>query len=49
MDIESHTRSHRVLETLDREELHDELVGSRRDLEVRIGRPVRAISIPDLK
>lgn len=46
MDIESHTRSHRVLETLDREELHDELVGSRRDLEGRLGRPVRAIAYP---
>jgi peptidoglycan/xylan/chitin deacetylase (PgdA/CDA1 family) len=46
MDIESHTRSHRVLDTLDREELHDELVGSRRDLEVGLGRPVRAIAYP---
>lgn len=46
MDIESHTRNHRVLETLSREELHDELVGSRRDLEVQLGRPVRAIAYP---
>jgi peptidoglycan/xylan/chitin deacetylase (PgdA/CDA1 family) len=46
MDIESHTRSHSVLETLDRETLHDELVGSRRDLEGRLGRQVRAIAYP---
>lgn len=46
MDVESHTRSHRVLETLDRGALHDELVGSRRDLEARLGRPVRAIAYP---
>lgn len=46
MDIESHTRSHRVLETLDREELRQELVGSRRDLEIQLGRPVRAIAYP---
>lgn len=46
MDIESHTRSHRVLETLDRDELHRELVGSRRDLEAELGRPVRAIAYP---
>jgi peptidoglycan/xylan/chitin deacetylase (PgdA/CDA1 family) len=46
MDIESHTRSHRVLETLERDELHDELVGSRRDLEARLGRPIRAIAYP---
>src|SRR5678815_3637723 len=46
MDIESHTRSHRVLETLDRDELHTELVGSRRDLQAQLGRPVRAIAYP---
>jgi peptidoglycan/xylan/chitin deacetylase (PgdA/CDA1 family) len=46
MDIESHTRSHRVLETLDRDQLRDELVGSRHDLEVQLGRPVRAIAYP---
>jgi hypothetical protein len=46
MDIESHTRSHRVLETLDRDELREELVGSRRDLEAQLGRPVRALSYP---
>ena len=46
MDIESHTRTHRVLETLDRDELREELAGSRRDLEAALGRPVRAIAYP---
>ena len=46
MDIESHTRTHRVLDTLDRDQLRDELVGSRRDLEAQLGRPIRAIAYP---
>jgi len=46
MDVESHTRWHRVLETLDARQLRDELVGSRHDLETALGRPVRAISYP---
>jgi peptidoglycan/xylan/chitin deacetylase (PgdA/CDA1 family) len=46
MDLESHTRQHHVLETLDDAALRDELVGSRRDLEERLGRPVRAIAYP---
>ena len=46
MDVESHTRSHRVLETVPAEELHGELVGSRLDLERELGRPVRALSYP---
>ncbi|HET7502505.1 MAG TPA: polysaccharide deacetylase family protein, partial [Kofleriaceae bacterium] len=46
MDVESHTRHHRVLETLDAGALRDELVGSRRDLERQLGRPVRAIAYP---
>lgn len=46
MDVESHTRTHRVLETLEHRELHDELVGSRREIEARLGRPVRAIAYP---
>ena len=46
MDIESHTRTHRVLETLDRDALEDELVGSRRDLEIQLDRPVRAVAYP---
>jgi peptidoglycan/xylan/chitin deacetylase (PgdA/CDA1 family) len=46
MDVESHTRTHRVLETLDRDQLRDDLVGSRNDLETQLGRPVRAIAYP---
>ena len=46
MDVESHTRTHRVLETLDRAQLRYELMGSRRDLETQLGRPVRAIAYP---
>jgi peptidoglycan/xylan/chitin deacetylase (PgdA/CDA1 family) len=46
MDVESHTRTHRVLETCDRDALRDELVGSRRDLEAQLGRRVRALSYP---
>jgi len=46
MDIESHGRRHRVLQTLDDGALDDELAGSRRDLEGQLGRPVRAIAYP---
>ncbi len=46
MAVESHTRSHRVLDTLDPAALRNELVGSRRDLELAIGRPVHAIAYP---
>jgi peptidoglycan/xylan/chitin deacetylase (PgdA/CDA1 family) len=46
MDIESHGRRHRVLQTLDDAQLHDELAGSRNDLEAQLGRPVRAIAYP---
>ena len=46
MDVESHTRRHRVLQTLGDAELHDELAGSRADLEQQLGRPVRAIAYP---
>jgi peptidoglycan/xylan/chitin deacetylase (PgdA/CDA1 family) len=46
MDVESHTRKHRVLQTLDDEELRDELLGSRLELEAQLGRPVRAIAYP---
>lgn len=46
MDIESHTRRHRVLQTLDAEQLADELGGSRADLERQLGRPVRAVAYP---
>jgi peptidoglycan/xylan/chitin deacetylase (PgdA/CDA1 family) len=46
MDIESHTRTHRVLQTLSPAELRDELVESRRDLEHELGTTVSAISYP---
>ncbi|MGN6105923.1 MAG: polysaccharide deacetylase family protein [Kofleriaceae bacterium] len=46
MDVESHGRRHRVLQTLDRAALDDELLGSRHDLEAQLGRPVRAIAYP---
>jgi peptidoglycan/xylan/chitin deacetylase (PgdA/CDA1 family) len=46
MDVESHTRRHRVLQTLDDAALTDELVGSRTELETQIGRPVRAVAYP---
>ena len=46
MDVESHTRWHRVLQTLDDGLLRDELAGSKADLEAHLGRPVRAIAYP---
>jgi peptidoglycan/xylan/chitin deacetylase (PgdA/CDA1 family) len=46
MDVESHSRRHRVLQTLDGAGLRDELAGSRADLESQLGRPIRAIAYP---
>ena len=46
MAVESHTRHHAVLDTLDDASLRDELVGSRSDLERELGRPVEAIAYP---
>jgi peptidoglycan/xylan/chitin deacetylase (PgdA/CDA1 family) len=46
MDVESHTRNHRVLQTLVPSQLDDELAGSRSDLEAVLGRPVRAVAYP---
>jgi peptidoglycan/xylan/chitin deacetylase (PgdA/CDA1 family) len=46
MDIESHTKRHRVLQTLSDDELDDELRGSRLELEHQCGRPVRAVAYP---
>jgi len=46
MDVESHGRHHRVLQTLDDRTLDDELAGSRADLEAHLGRPVRAVAYP---
>lgn len=46
MDVQSHTRTHRVLQTLDRAEVDRELRGSREDLERVLGERVRAVSYP---
>jgi peptidoglycan/xylan/chitin deacetylase (PgdA/CDA1 family) len=46
MDIGSHTRTHRILQTLDDGPLRDELEGSRRDLEEHLGRRVTSIAYP---
>jgi peptidoglycan/xylan/chitin deacetylase (PgdA/CDA1 family) len=46
MDVGSHTRSHRVLQTLPPDELEGELSGSKADLERALDEPVRAISYP---
>jgi peptidoglycan/xylan/chitin deacetylase (PgdA/CDA1 family) len=46
MDVQSHTQTHRVLQTLDGRELERELRGSRRALEDALGEPVVGISYP---
>ena len=46
MAIGSHTRTHRILYTLEADELDDELVGSRRDIEQAIGVRPAAIAYP---
>lgn len=46
MDVQSHTRRHRVLQTLDSAALADELAGSRAELERELGEPVRTIAYP---
>ena len=46
MDVQSHTRTHRVLQNLSPVELRNELVGSRADLEYQLETPVTAISYP---
>lgn len=46
MDIGSHTRTHRVMQTLTPEELDQELRGSRRELERQLGEPVVVIAYP---
>jgi peptidoglycan/xylan/chitin deacetylase (PgdA/CDA1 family) len=46
MDVESHSRWHRVLQTLDDDLLREELLGSKQDLEQHLGRPCRAIAYP---
>jgi peptidoglycan/xylan/chitin deacetylase (PgdA/CDA1 family) len=46
MSVESHTRHHHVLETLDDDALREELVSSREDLQRELGHPVHAIAYP---
>jgi peptidoglycan/xylan/chitin deacetylase (PgdA/CDA1 family) len=46
MDVESHTRHHRVLRTLAPHQLAAELAGSRADLEAQLARPIRAVAYP---
>jgi peptidoglycan/xylan/chitin deacetylase (PgdA/CDA1 family) len=46
MDVQSHTRTHRVLSTLGDAELDDELGGSREVLSTELGDKVRAVAYP---
>jgi peptidoglycan/xylan/chitin deacetylase (PgdA/CDA1 family) len=46
MGVQSHTRSHRILQTLSSAELHDELSGSSADLRRELGEPARAVAYP---
>jgi peptidoglycan/xylan/chitin deacetylase (PgdA/CDA1 family) len=46
IDIQSHTRTHRVLQTLSPAQLAAELAGSRADIERELHRPVYAIAYP---
>jgi peptidoglycan/xylan/chitin deacetylase (PgdA/CDA1 family) len=46
MNIESHTRHHRVLQTLGTDALVDELAGASSDLAREMGRPARVIAYP---
>jgi peptidoglycan/xylan/chitin deacetylase (PgdA/CDA1 family) len=46
MEVESHTRTHRVMNTLSSQDVCEELMGSRIDLEAQLGRRVRALAYP---
>ena len=46
MDVQSHTRTHRILQTLSAAELFSELDGSRRDIERELGEAPRALAYP---
>ena len=46
MDVQSHTRTHRILQTLSPAELAAELEGSRRDLQRELGEAPRALAYP---
>lgn len=45
-DIESHTRTHRNLETVPPDELTDEISGSKQGLEALFGKPIIAFAFP---
>lgn len=46
MDVGSHTRSHRALQTVPLDELASELSGAKEDLERELGEPISSISYP---
>jgi len=46
MDVQSHTRTHRPLQTVPLKELASELKGSKEDLERELGEEIHAISYP---
>lgn len=46
MDIQSHTRNHRVLQTLPSKHLHEDLLGARSDIEAELSQEVRTIAYP---
>lgn len=46
MDVQSHTRTHRVVQTLTRAELDEELAGSREELEAVLREPVHTLAYP---
>lgn len=46
MDVQSHTRSHRALQTVPHAELAGELAGAKQDLERELGETVDSISYP---
>jgi peptidoglycan/xylan/chitin deacetylase (PgdA/CDA1 family) len=46
MEVHSHTRTHRVLQSVPAWDLAWELAGARRDVEEQLGEPIRALSYP---
>ena len=46
MDVESHSATHRVLQTMSPEELKRDLLDSRTSLQTELGCPVTALSYP---
>lgn len=46
MEVHSHTRTHRVLQTVSDAELDSELAGARKDIEERLEERVRAVAYP---